>query len=384
MSATFTFPHLRVAAADPFARGRALGAGAAGRVAASLALYEKVFAHHAHVSWSQVRSHARAYREPIASYDAEIFREIEGIADGARVELEDVLALNARSEIMFGLGQASPQECTAFFADSTATRGGEVLIGQNWDWLTGSRRCAILVELDQGADRPAIAMLPEAGLVGKMGLNSERIGVTVNAMQSSADSGAPCVPIHVILRGILDSPTFEQAVDAVRRAPRAASATYTIACADGRAVAIEGGPGGADTAYQLAPRAGVLAHCNHFLADVDFEDTGLPAHPDSASRLTEIDAFLGANAGALSAELVKQALASEAGAPGAICRRPDPTLPAAEDVSTVASVIIDLTERTLEVADGLPCERAYQRFTPFGPPFSAPRASAADGLERVA
>lgn len=361
-STEISFPHVLAIDSDPFERGREVGRQTAREIHRSIAIYEQVFAYYAQVRWPRVRELAARYVDPIADYDQATMREIEGISDGAGLPLQDVVALNARSEIMFGAGAPAPQECTAFFVAPPASRDGEVLLGENWDWLTRCRECTVLLELGQGAGRPSLLTLAEAGQVAKVGLNSEGIGVTVNAMQSSADSDAPCVPVHVILRGILNARTFEDAVAAVTRAARGASATYTIAGADGRAIAIEGGPGGAEAAYELTPVNGVISHCNHFLAEVEFTDTGVAAHPDSLDRLDTIGAFLDAHRGELSATLLKQVLGNEG--PGPICRRPDPSRHPAEDVSTLASLIMNLGEGRIEIADGPPAGRPYQTIVP--------------------
>lgn len=108
-STVISFPHVLAIDSDPFERGREVGRQTAREIHRSIAIYEQVFAYHAQVRWPRVREFAARYVDPIADYDQATMREIEGLADGAGLALQDVVALNARSEIMFGAGLPAPQ-----------------------------------------------------------------------------------------------------------------------------------------------------------------------------------------------------------------------------------------------------------------------------------
>src|SRR5690242_5489440 len=97
------FPYYRVSAADPRQRGRQLGAAARDAIHRTLEFYGRYFEEFAGLNWSRVRRVAVSFAAPIAAYDATILAEMEGIAAGAAVEVEDVLAINARTEILYGL-----------------------------------------------------------------------------------------------------------------------------------------------------------------------------------------------------------------------------------------------------------------------------------------
>lgn len=53
-------------------------------------------------------------------------------------------------------------------------------------------------------------------------------------------------------------------------------------------------------------------------------------------------------------------LADHANFPSGVCCHPDPRLGRLEQGATVASVLMDLDERTMWVADGHPCTVAYR------------------------
>ncbi|MFN8217900.1 MAG: C45 family peptidase [Solirubrobacterales bacterium] len=358
------FPHHRVASANPRTRGRELGAAAREQIHGSVAVYEETFAYHTGLAWAEVAELALEFAEPIAAYDPAMLAEIEGIAAGAGLSTADVLALNARTEIMFGLKVPPLPECTAFCAGPGATADGRVLLGQNWDWRTRTSETVASFEVDQGPGGPAFLMVAEAGLIGKTGFNEHGVGVVVNALVSDRDVGERLVPTHAVLRGILNSATVEEALAAIVRARRGASAAYTIAGPDGAAVCAEVGPGGLETVRLIAPAGGLLFHTNHFLGDAGLGDLGREMWADSVARLARIELLLGGRRGELSAALVEEALRDREGYPDAICRFPNPADHPVLRGSTVASVVMDLSARTADVTAGPPSESEYERLRP--------------------
>src|SRR3972149_11449413 len=93
-------PHVRVAG-GPRERGRAYGEQARERIGISISAYEEVFLAYAGWDWAHVRREAERYRAPIAAFDPRYIEEMLGIAEGAGVDLEDVLSINVRTEVMF-------------------------------------------------------------------------------------------------------------------------------------------------------------------------------------------------------------------------------------------------------------------------------------------
>jgi isopenicillin-N N-acyltransferase-like protein len=355
-------PHIRVQG-SPAERGRMLGNAAAERVRRSVANYQETFLHYTGLSWDDVCDRAEAFVDPIGEYDSEILEEMRGIADGAGLDFRDVLAVNVRTEVMYGVSAAFAAECTACGVDASRTAGGHVIVAQNWDWRPVTRDACILLELDQ-APKPSFITFLEAGLVGKMGFNSAGIGMMTNLLITDLDRGEPAVPFHVILRGILNAASFGEAVDAVLRARRAASANYLIASADGQLVDLETTPGGPEGVRSIAPESGVLAHANTFVTPLDgLVDVGLEKLPDSPSRTRRMHAAL---SGQGSAEVgrLKELLADHTGHPGSICRHTNEEEHPIERIATNASLIADLTAQELHIAVGPPCEGSYEVVRP--------------------
>ncbi len=354
-----SFPHLILESADPRERGRQHGEALREAVHESVEIYRETFAHYTSRSWEQACDHALGYQEPIAAYDPAIALEIEGVAEGAGLSYADVLALNARTEIMFGLGIGGAAECTAFFAGPGATADGDSLLAQNWDWRGRCAATAVVLEVSR-PDGPRYLTLTEAGLIAKIGFNSRGIGHVVNLLVCDRDRGERGVPFHVVMRALLDATTLEQGLAAIVRARRGASANYLIADSQGRALNIEAAAGGAEGIALSHPADGLLAHTNHFTQPLALVDTGVQSHPDSPARLARVRQLLGPGRGTLAEHSAWEILSDHDGLPHSICCHPDPDAHPVERGCTVASWIANLTQRSVLIAHGTPCAVTFE------------------------
>jgi isopenicillin-N N-acyltransferase-like protein len=353
-------PYFVVDSADPYERGLQLGEQAADRIAGSIAVYEETFAHWAGIDWTRAQELASRFRAPITAFDPAIMTEMDGIAAGAGVGADEILAVNVRTEMMFGV---APAECTSFSAGPGATRDGHVLVGQNWDWRPRCSETTIAVEVRQG-DRPSFVMITEAGLVGKMGFNDCGVGLAANFLSSGLDSATIGVPFHVTLRAILNSRSVEEAIHAVMRAERSPSANYLIANRDGLAVDLETAPGGADSVFMIQPERDLLAHSNNFCCAVPFTDVGVGLAPDSPHRLARIRQLLEAGHGSLDVDGLHTILSDHQDFPSSICKHPKPEDGPVDQASTVASWVVDLTAGRVHATLGNPCEDVFHEIVP--------------------
>jgi hypothetical protein len=89
-------PRVRVAG-TPYERGRQYGAQARTRIHRSVQAYQRVFAHYAGWDWPAVRRAAAGFEAPVAAFRPAYLDEMRGLADGAGLDLADVLAINVRT-----------------------------------------------------------------------------------------------------------------------------------------------------------------------------------------------------------------------------------------------------------------------------------------------
>ena len=240
------FPVIEVEG-DAFVRGRLHGTLARSRIERSIATYARLFAY-CGIDWDDAQRRAAGYQDTIGNLDAELLEEINGIAAGAGRRIDEILALNARTEILPPSypGEPSPHwervqevnrgagipdwgECTAIAVQLQSGVTRSALLAQNWDWLGTQREALVLLQVQESDGRRCLT-LTEAGMLAKIGLNDRGLGVCLNLMRSRRDGQHPGVPVHVLLRALLKRGSVVDAVQLASSATHGASSN--ILCAD--------------------------------------------------------------------------------------------------------------------------------------------------------
>ena len=326
--------HHRSAPAGPSDRGEAFGAVHAERIAATLERYRALFAPGTDLDalGAQALAATRGYAPALAA-------EIAGIAAGARLPATAVAALNARTEIL-GRGRG---ECTTL-----AWAGASV---QTWDWHAELADGWLVWTIEHPGGR-VVHTLTEYGIVGKIGVGGA-LGVHLNILHHARDGGPVGVPVHVVVRHLLDAARdVGHARDLAAAARVSASSALTLVGA-GAAVTAELHPGGPGLVHPDAH--GMLLHANHFLApDAAVGDRAHVDDPGSYGRLDDLRARLGERP-PRDREAALAALCSHAGGYDAICCHPDPAAPPGDRWATLATVALDPAHGTLAVRAGGPC-----------------------------
>jgi isopenicillin-N N-acyltransferase-like protein len=347
----------------PLERGEQYGRLARDKIHRCVASYREAFRHRAGLDWERALGRARSFEPAIAAFSPDGLQEMRGIAAGAGVPFDAILALNCRSELMFAAAPgngALPGECTSFAVTPQASAERHMLLGQNWDWVAFARELCVLVEVRR-EDKPAYATVVEAGMLAKVGVNAAGLGICTNTLVSEQDAGRSGVPYHLMLRALLDAGSVAEASRILHSAHRALSANYLLADRTGDAANFETTAGGADTVRVTRPERGLLAHANHFL-DADFApiDRYVKASPHSLVRLESMRGGLAQDR--VSVERLQALLRDHRYAPNGICSHPDPAAHPMFARATIASIIMDLTTGDTWLTEGPPCESEYQRY----------------------
>lgn len=366
-------------------RGVQHGRGASGRVAHSVASYARLFAYYRGQSWPHMQQRAKAYLPVLEAHAPDLLEEMRGIAEGSKRGFEEILALNVRTELLAGALVASqhagfdaamaanrdagvPQhpdaaggasggvisECTTVAALPEASAGGRTWLAQNWDW-SGEQRAACVVLRIAQSGRPNVLTMTEAGIVGKIGLNSAGVAVALNILSSTRDGREPGMPVHVLLRLMMDAESLDDARALTRLAHAGGSSCITIADARGSAVCLEITPGGVG---ELHPAGGLLAHSNHCLcANTQAAASAIPAKSSTMPRLSRARQLLEEMRGRIDAPALQSLLRDRQGDGLAICRYPDMSLHVVERVESVCGVVMDTQARVMHLSPDVP-ERA--------------------------
>jgi isopenicillin-N N-acyltransferase like protein len=341
----------------PLERGRQHGELIRERVQLGVDRYMERFAHFAELSREQAQDAARAFILPVEAYDPEILEEIRGIAEGAELPFDEVLAMNCRSELMFAVQRP---ECSSFALQPSVTADGHTYVGQNWDWAPDIAETIAVVLIKQEPDKPDVLLLDEAGIVGRMGLNSAGIGLCTNTL--IADQGPPeGVPYNMLLRGVLNQRRLDDAIGALIRPPRAICANYLIGDAAGQTIDVEIAPTGFD---YVPPRDGVITHGNHFAGGrLGLHDRSVEKWPDSLYRECRLRQLLEVHAPSITVEHMQDALRDGFGHPNAISRHADAEQGRFEQLQTIASIIVDCNDQECWIAFGPPDQGGYEHYS---------------------
>jgi isopenicillin-N N-acyltransferase-like protein len=355
-------------------RGQQHGAQARTRIERSIATYARLFAY-CGIDWQGAQRLGATYRELIGDLDAELLAEIEGIASGAGRKVDEILALNARTEILPPSypGEAHPErgriaaanvrsgvpdwgECTAVAVKPAQSTSASTLLAQNWDWL-GVQRAALVLLRVRYTDGASCLTLTEAGMLAKIGLNSRGFGVCLNILRSADDGCHAGVPVHVLLRALLARDSVADAITFASKLHFGASSNILCADASGDTAALEFSPRGLEV---IRGADVALCHTNHFLAPAAARhQASLAPSLSTLPRLERIRALTGAHQGKFSRADLQRMLRDEADGYLSICRSPDPALAPEACIETVASVVMDLGARVMHIAPDIPSKADY-------------------------
>jgi isopenicillin-N N-acyltransferase-like protein len=217
----------------------------------------------------QVLQETKRIKERITEFNPEYIKEIDHIALGAEI-LEPlwVYALNSRTELAL---TRLDGECSAIVFPQ------QRIIGQTWDWSQSLSDGFVIMQIDSPSGHK-ILQLTEAGIIGKIGLNNQGLGVTLNILWTR-DLVLRGVPIHILLRAVLDSRSLEESRAAVNRS-MSGKASNIIVTQVGSAYDVEflG-----EYAFIFDITQPAYAHTNHY---IHLDDPALRIETESESSET--------------------------------------------------------------------------------------------------
>jgi len=349
----------------PFDCGRQHGFQARQQIRNNIGLYFDIW----HSLWGaerlEVIERCKGFVNGIGEYDADILEELEGVAKGADISLEEVITLNTRYELVWApsvIPLFRGDACTSAVALPSITRDNRTILGQNWDYKPRFKGLSIILEIEQES-KPNIVMQTEAGVIGFKGMNSAGIGICVNALISNWDRFEHMTPFFVILRGILNADSFSQALKAVLGTTSSVSGNILLAHRDGEAIDLEVTPKDVSSLYE---EEGIITHSNHFLVFTNREglrDTYRSVIPDTLFRFQRARQLLNVDRGYIDVNSFQRVFKDHFSYPNSICRHVDSRDDDPRQAATLSSLIMDLKERTFYMTNGSPCQNDYYQLS---------------------
>ncbi|EXJ90962.1 hypothetical protein A1O1_04069 [Capronia coronata CBS 617.96] len=326
---------------SPYEIGEQHGTAAKTHIDRCIAFYASLFEKTSKLDWSEVQDVASTFEPRIQQAWPEYYEEMKGVAHGSDRPISDIIALNVRTEIAFG---NFSDGCTSL-AWHTEKRA---YLGQNWDWKEAQKENLIVLKIDQPG-KPAIQMITEAGIIGKIGFNSAGVGVCLNAIRAKGMDPSR-LPVHLGLRMALECSTAKQAVEALESYGMAAPAHILIADPDD-AIGFEFS---STTTARLLPDAkGRVVHSNHLLLKHPgvVDTVWIKDSLFRAPRMTELSDALQTtdNPNPTWAE-VSRLFEDEKNAPAAICRAQT----GESESATLFNILMDLRQKKAVIRMGKP------------------------------
>ncbi len=344
---TYTCPLIEVTG-KPFDRGVQHGKAARAQIERGVGHYVDQLEM---LGFGRVKIHetARIYLPRMEEYDANCVDEMRGIAKGAELALEDIVFLNARTEIV-KLGQTPmlreragleglSDECTSALALPAATRNGTVIQGQNWDWKLECAESTIVLKIRQD-DGPDILTFTEAGGLARSGMNSAGIAITSNYLDCERDYKELGIPLLLTRRKMLEATHLPQVTHIVYGTKRSGSNNIMASHSGGVGYNLECAP---DEVFAIFDDDGLITHANHWnapAAKAKLRDLGIANTPDTLLRDYRVNQILSAERGDITRESFKKAFLDDYQHPYCVCRPPRQSNTMAMS-ATIASIIME-------------------------------------------
>ncbi|KUI61445.1 hypothetical protein VP1G_08632 [Cytospora mali] len=338
------------------------GSEAKARVKGSISFYSNLFQERCSMNWDAVRQEASQYVHPLEEICPRYIEETRGLAEGAGVDFLDVLALNVRTEIMFGLftepGGVNGKAVDDIPSDGCTSLGfvddkGESVIGQSWDWEHLQGPNLIVCHISQpGTKHPDISMVTEAGIIGKIGFNSAGVGCCLNAIRARGVDRTK-LPVHFALRTVLESSSRKEAIEQLTTLGLAGSGHILV------------GDGGGATGLECTV-AGIqkvlmnnnkVFHTNHLILDHSGVDEP-PWLKDSSERLNRIRSLadVAITGSGHDFEKLLDMFKDEQGYPCSINRKQE----GESRAQTLFTIIMNLSKKHALVKFGRPSEKGEE------------------------
>jgi len=233
---------------DATARGHQQGEMMRDSIAACIGIYDATFG----LSDREVAARAAHFEAVTRAWHNELATEIDAIAEASGQKRHWLWALNARSEMMSSVG-AHESECTSVWSASTRT------LAQNWDWMASLEPLTVVLDATHEDDHHVVTVT-EPGIVGKVGMSSAGTAVGLNFLFSPERLDG--VPVHVLLRALLDARSTDEVETLISTAGTGRSAHVFLGTSAGTGSSIEYT---GSHMWRKDSAAEPLVHTNHFV-----------------------------------------------------------------------------------------------------------------------
>jgi isopenicillin-N N-acyltransferase-like protein len=216
------------------------------------------------VPLARLRSLAREMIPAHRAYAPEIQDELDAIAVGAGLAVDDLLVTSGFTDFVDAAralgGAPAPDGCTSVLVPRHRGEGGRAMYAQTWDMHGSATDHVVLLDI-RPTDGPRALVFTTTGCVGQIGLNEAGIGIGIDNLSCTDGRPGVCWP-HVV-RKVLLQRTWDDALRALREVDLAGGHAYHLIDGQGHGLMVERT---STRGHEWPLDVEVLVHTNHALA----------------------------------------------------------------------------------------------------------------------
>lgn len=306
------------------------------------------------LTWDGARIQARKYLPFVEERYVQYVDEMRGIAEGANVEFDDIVALNVMEAMTTDALHLT--RCTTIAVNEQRTADGHVLAAHNEDWIPEDEDDVFVVSAKPKNEPPFLAMT-YGGLLPNVGFNAFGIAQLIDSVYP--EDSRIGIPRLVVARGVLAARRISGAIGRALVPHRAAGYNHLLIHESGEMYSIEVS---ARRFEILHGTDGYIVHTNHYLAPNMKEIESDPEELISSRvRYFRANRLLRQNS-AHSIKTLQAIQKDHVNHPNSICNHATEWTDPLDREKTINGMVIDLTAREMHICWGNPCMNAFHTY----------------------
>jgi isopenicillin-N N-acyltransferase like protein len=306
------------------------------------------------LTWAGAQIQARKYLPFAEEQYLQYVNEMRGIAEGANVAFDDVVALNVMEAVTTDALHLT--RCTSLAVNDERTADGHILLAHNEDWVPEDEDDVYVVSARPDEEPPFLAMT-YGGLLPNVGFNAYGIAQLIDSVYPT-DSRIG-IPRLVVSRAVLGSRRISGAIARTLIPHRAAGYNHLLVHESGELYSIEVSARRFEILYG---EEGYMVHTNHYLASHMKELENEPEELIS-SRVRYFRALrLIRQSQTHSIKSLQAIQKDHVNMPNSICNHAVDWIDPLDREKTINAMVIDLTAREMHIAWGNPCQNNYHTY----------------------
>ncbi len=306
------------------------------------------------LTWAGAKIQAHKYLPFAEERYPQYVDEMRGLAEGANVEFDDVMALNVMEAMTMDALHLT--RCTSFAVNEQRTADGHILAAHNEDWVPEDEEDVYVISA-RPKDEPPFLAMTYGGLLPNVGFNAYGIAQLIDSVYP--EDSRIGIPRLVVSRAVLAARRISGAIGRALVPHRAAGYNHLLVHESGEMYSIEVSARRFEIHHGMD---GYIVHTNHYLAPQMKEIESDPEELISSRvRYFRANRLLRQN----SAHTIKtmQAIQKDhVNLPNSICNHAIEWTDPLDREKTINAMVIDLTAREMHICWGNPCQNAYHTY----------------------